>query len=201
MSIQNIDFFSFFVTIHGYSKHHAKNHPAMPSGAAKPAVNSNFLQFLRWGTKALDFYMTECYHNKDDRLSFKKEGRNDLTENKKISDAELEIMKVVWKKGSPLLFAQIMEALQENGIYWQKNTLITLLSRLMEKGYLKANKCGRKNEYVSLVTEHKFQSTQTRNFVDKIYQGNVSGLINRLVENDMLTEAEYDELKKILEVK
>jgi len=124
-----------------------------------------------------------------------------LTENKKISDAELEIMKVVWKKDSPLLFAQIMEALEETGIYWQKNTLITLLSRLMEKGYLKANKRGRKNEYVSLVTEQEFQSTQTRSFVDKIYQGNVSGLINRLVENDMLTEAEYDELKKIPEVK
>lgn len=121
--------------------------------------------------------------------------------NKKISDAELEIMKIVWKKDSSLLFAQIMEALEENGIYWQKNTLITLLSRLMEKGYLKANKRGRKNEYVSLVTEEQFQSTQTRSFVDKIYQGNVSGLINRLVENDMLTETEYDELKKILEVK
>ena len=38
LSIQNIDFFSFFVTIHGDSKHHAKNHPAMPSGAAKTAA-------------------------------------------------------------------------------------------------------------------------------------------------------------------
>lgn len=124
-----------------------------------------------------------------------------MAENKKMSDAELEIMKIVWESGSPLLFAQIMEALKEKRITWQKNTLITLLSRLMEKGYLKANKRGRKNEYVPLVTEQEFQAVQTKNFVDKVYQGNVSGLINRLVENDMLTEAEYDELKKILEVK
>lgn len=121
--------------------------------------------------------------------------------NKKISDAELEIMKVIWESDSPLLFAQITEALEANGLQWQKNTLITLLSRLMEKGYLKANKRGRKNEYVPLVTEQEFQSAQTRNFVDRIYQGNVSGLIAQLVHNDMLTEAEYDELKKILEVK
>lgn len=121
--------------------------------------------------------------------------------NKKISDAEFEIMKVIWESDSPLLFAQITEALEANGLQWQKNTLITLLSRLMEKGYLKANKRGRKNEYVPLVTEQEFQSAQTRNFVDRIYQGNVSGLIAQLVHNDMLTEAEYDELKKILEVK
>ena len=124
-----------------------------------------------------------------------------MAENKKMSDAELEIMKIVWESGSPLLFARIMEALNEKGITWQKNTLITLLSRLMGKGYLKANKRGRKNEYAPLVTEQEFQSVQTKTFVDKVYQGNVSGLINRLVENDMLTEAEYDELKKILEVK
>ena len=121
--------------------------------------------------------------------------------NKKISDAEFEIMKVIWENDSPLLFAQITEALEGNGLQWQKNTLITLLSRLMEKGYLKANKCGRKNEYVPLVTEQEFQSVQTINFVDRIYQGNVSGLITQLVNNDMLTETEYDELKKILEVK
>lgn len=123
-----------------------------------------------------------------------------LLENKKISDAELEIMKVIWESGFPLLFAQIVEALAENGIAWQKNTLITLLSRLMDKGYLKANKHGRKNEYVPLVTEQDFQITQTRNFVDRIYKGNVSGLIHRLVENEMLTDTEYGELKKILEV-
>ena len=111
--------------------------------------------------------------------------------NKKISDAEFEIMKVIWESDSPLLFAQIMEALEANGLQWQKNTLITLLSRLMEKGYLKANKCGRKNEYVPLVTEQEFQSVQTRKFVDRIYKGNVSGLITQLVNNDMLTEAEY----------
>ncbi|RKI43293.1 BlaI/MecI/CopY family transcriptional regulator [bacterium D16-51] len=109
-------------------------------------------------------------------------------------------MKVIWESGSSLLFAQIVEALAVKGIAWQKNTLITLLSRLMDKGYLKADKCGRKNEYIPLVTEQDFQVTQTRNFVDRIYKGNVSGLINRLVENDMLTETEYSELKKILEV-
>ncbi len=122
-------------------------------------------------------------------------------QNKGISDAELEIMKIIWSNTSPMLFAQITEELEKVGKNWQKNTLITLLSRLMEKGYLKADKHGRKNAYTSLITEQEFQCTQTKNFVDRVYQGDVSGLVTQLVSSDMLTESEYAELKKILEVK
>lgn len=118
-----------------------------------------------------------------------------------ISDAELEIMKIIWDSSEPILFAQIMDTLAANEKSWQKNTVITLLSRLMGKGYLKANKLGRKNEYVALISEADYQSAQTKAFIDKIYEGNTTGLIARLVQSEMLTDAEYAELKKILEVK
>ena len=118
-----------------------------------------------------------------------------------ISDAELEIMKIIWSNNEPTLFAQIMDTLEANEKSWQKNTVITLLSRLMGKGYLKANKLGRKNEYVALISEADYQSAQTKAFIDKIYEGNTSGLIARLVQSEMLTDEEYAELKKILEVK
>lgn len=68
----------------------------------------------------------------------------------------------------------------------------------MEKGYLKAKKRGRKNEYFPLITEQEFQSAQTVNFVDRIYQGNVSNLIAQLVKSELLTDTEYAELKKII---
>ena len=56
-----------------------------------------------------------------------------------ISDAELEIMKVVWAKNKePSLFAELTDELAAKGEPWQKNTLITLLNRLVNKGFLKA---------------------------------------------------------------
>ena len=58
-----------------------------------------------------------------------------------ISDAELEIMKIVW--GNPedvTLFPYIMDGLAARGKPCQKNTLIVLLSRLMNKGFLSAKK-------------------------------------------------------------
>ena len=49
--------------------------------------------------------------------------------------------------------AAVMEALAEAGNTWQKNTVITLLSRLVDKGMLKTGKIGRRNEYIALVSE------------------------------------------------
>ena len=115
---------------------------------------------------------------------------------RQISDAELEIMKVVWEnKEGPTFFA----GLTKRGKPWQKNTLITLLNRLVSKGFLKARKIGRCNEYTPLVSETEYQQAQTRKLLDKIYGGNVRGLVTNLISGDMLSDDEFAELKKILE--
>ncbi|MBD5393423.1 MAG: BlaI/MecI/CopY family transcriptional regulator [Lachnospiraceae bacterium] len=117
-----------------------------------------------------------------------------------ISDAELEIMKVVWANGNePTLFAYLTEELTAKGKPWQKNTLITLLNRLVNKGFLKAKKIGRRNEYTPLVSENEYQTAQTRTFLDKIFEGNVKGLVSNLISGDLLTVEEYVELKSLLE--
>ena len=117
-----------------------------------------------------------------------------------LSDAELETMKIVW--GNPdevTLFPYIMDGLAARGKPCQKNTLIVLLSRLMNKGFLNAKKIGRRNEYTTLISETEYQTAQTKSFMDKIYEGNVKGLVSNLISGDLLTDGEYAELKKILE--
>lgn len=117
-----------------------------------------------------------------------------------ISDAELEIMKIVW--GNPeevTLFSYIMDGLAAKGKPCQKNTLIVLLSRLMNKGFLSARKIGRRNEYTALISETEYQTAQTRNFLDKIYEGSAKGLVSTLIMGDLLTDGEYEELKGLLE--
>lgn len=117
-----------------------------------------------------------------------------------ISDAELEIMKIVW--GNPekvTLFSYIMDGLSARGKPCQKNTLIVLLSRLINKGFLSAKKIGRHNEYTTLVSEAEYQTVQTKNFLNKIYEGNAKGLVSNLILGDLLTDEEYEDLKKMLE--
>ena len=117
-----------------------------------------------------------------------------------ISDTELEIMKIVW--GNPeeaTLFSYIMEGLAARDRPCQKNTLIVLLSRLMNKGFLSARKIGRHNEYTALVSETDYQTAQTKNFLDKIYEGSAKGLVSNLIMGDLLADEEYEELKRLLE--
>ena len=117
-----------------------------------------------------------------------------------LSNAELEIMKIVWRNPQKVtLFPYIMKELANRGKPCQKNTLIVILSRLISKGVLSAKKIGRRNEYTPLVSETEYQTVQTKNFLDKIYEGSTKGLISNLISGDLLTEEEYEELKSLLE--
>ena len=117
-----------------------------------------------------------------------------------ISDAELEIMKIVW--GNPedvTLFSYIMDGLAARGKPCQKNTLIVLLSRLMAKGYLSARKIGRRNEYEALATASDYQAAQTLTLVNKLYEGEAWGLAATLIERKMLTAEDCAELRRYWE--
>ena len=116
-----------------------------------------------------------------------------------LSDTELEIMKIVL--GNPekiTLFTYIMDGLAARGKPCQKNTLIVLLSRLMNKGFLSAKKIGRRNEYTTLISEEEYRTAQTKNFLDKIYEGSAKGLVSNLIMGDLLADEEYEELKRLL---
>jgi len=116
-----------------------------------------------------------------------------------VSDSELELMKIVWAKGGSALYAQIMEELTRTGRTWQKNTIITLLSRLVEKGLLKTNKIGRRNEYTAIVSESDYQTAQTQTLLDKLYAGNAKGLVATLIQCEMLSATDYEELRRFWE--
>lgn len=116
-----------------------------------------------------------------------------------VSDSELELMKIVWASGGTALYAQIMEELAKAGRTWQKNTVITLLSRLVDKGLLKTSKIGRRNEYAALVSQADYQTAQARTLLNKLYQGSAKGLVATLIQGELLSPADYEELKQYWE--
>ena len=147
--------------------------------------------------KHLDKRITRRYTLVNNNVLYNEEDKRMVQQ---ISDAELEIMKIVW--GNPekvTRFPYIMDGLAARGRQCQKNTLIVLLSRLMNKGFLSARKIGRRNEYTTLVSETEYQTAQTKNFLNKIYEGSAKGLVSNLIMGDLLADEEYEELKKLLE--
>lgn len=111
-----------------------------------------------------------------------------------ISESELVLMKIIWKNGGAALYSLIMEELAKGKNEWKNNTVLTLLSRLVEKKFLKVRKIGRRNEYMAVVTEAEYQAMQTHSFLDRVYGGNVKNLVSTLLRQDILSA---DELKEI----
>lgn len=113
-----------------------------------------------------------------------------------ISESELELMKIIWKNGGDALYSYIMEELEKGGREWKKNTVLTLLSRLTEKKFLKVRKIGRRNEYMATVTEKDYQAMQTQGFLERIYGGNVKSLVSTLLQQDIITAEELKEIER-----
>lgn len=113
-----------------------------------------------------------------------------------ISNSELELMKIIWARGGNALYADIMEELVKTGRIWQKNTIITLLSRLADKGFLKVGKIGHRNEYIAVISEGDYQTTQTQMLLNKLYEGSAKGLVSALIQREMLSAEDYEELRQ-----
>lgn len=119
-----------------------------------------------------------------------------MNKGSKISEAELEIMKILWNDDKPVSTNTIYKLLQEQ-IGWDRSTVRTLIKRLLEKVVIKQEKlevfC-----YVPIISEMEYLNSQTKGFVDKHYGGSVKNLVASLVQNHDLSKEDIKELKDFL---
>ena len=113
-----------------------------------------------------------------------------------VSDYELELLKIIWAgNGNQAMYAEIVEALEKKGLSWTKNTIITLLSRLVSKGFLRVQKIGRRNQYIAIILEEQYKEAQTQSLLDRVYEGDAKELVCTLIQGSLLSPEEYEELK------
>ena len=115
-----------------------------------------------------------------------------------ITDAELEIMQVLWKNGKSNL-SEILEELKSDTDK-NKNTIKTLLRRLILKGSVESKKTNLKETvYIPKVSKDKFLSNQNESFLNKLYNGKTGNLLLNFVENKKVSKEELQKLIDILE--
>ncbi|WP_055668891.1 BlaI/MecI/CopY family transcriptional regulator [Desnuesiella massiliensis] len=117
----------------------------------------------------------------------------------KISDAEWQVMKVLWDK-APLTSAEIIDDISENTT-WSPKTIHTLISRLVKKGAIEVNKEGTFYKYNPLVSQKELRREETKSFIEKIYDGSLKLLISNFIKEENLTQEEIEDLKQILNEK
>jgi len=114
---------------------------------------------------------------------------------KQLSPSENEIMRVIWQSGGKTSVAPLLDALDSMGKKWKSNTVVTFLSRLVEKGLLTIEKNGRNNIYIAAFTEAELRKLQTKSFFEEIYGGNVEGFIASLFEQNNLLLMDVEKSK------
>ena len=116
----------------------------------------------------------------------------------KISDSELEVMKVLWQAKDAIPVTDIREALQKSR-GWEATTVKTLVSRLVSKGVVKQEK--RNVFYYSpLISEREYNGWATRDLIEKLYSGSARDLVAALVHSDSLTQEDIAELRDMFRV-
>ncbi|MDR3594850.1 BlaI/MecI/CopY family transcriptional regulator [Clostridium sp.] len=112
----------------------------------------------------------------------------------KISEAEMEIMKIIWKKNEKVTTAEILEELpKENS--WKTTTVMTLISRLVEKGILDMTKVGKLNHYSAKITEDEYKAIQADNFLEDMHNGSVKNFMATLFNNKKISSKDISDLK------
>ena len=114
----------------------------------------------------------------------------------KISDSELEVMRVLWDADSALPVAEIRRILQARR-GWESTTIKTLVQRLVNKGAVLQEKRGNYC-YSPLVTEKEYNEWATDDLINKLYRGSAKSLVAALVQSDELSEADIEELRALL---
>lgn len=115
---------------------------------------------------------------------------------KKLSDAELDVMLAVWQNRPPVLRSDLEEQLKSHN--WADTTVLTLLSKLVEKGYLSLERQGRRNLYTPLVSEQDYRRWANRSFLGKMYQSSLRRMVASLVESSDLTDRDLQELEEFI---
>lgn len=117
---------------------------------------------------------------------------------KDISKSELEVMQFLWKNGESTSVEIVKNVSVKND--WKSNTIMTLVSRLVTKGFVESVK--NKGEliiYKPLVSEYDYKSKETNNFIEKMYDGSINNLLVAFAKSKKLTKQDLEDLIKLVD--
>lgn len=126
-----------------------------------------------------------------------------MTDNKmiKLPESELEIMQAIWalnEEGEKFVSAGLIMKRFPALTRLKLTTVLTLITRLQTKGFIKTEKLGRSNCYTPLIPSDEYRKFALADFVQKVYMNDKMGLISALVNDESLTAEELSEIKKMI---
>lgn len=115
-----------------------------------------------------------------------------------ISSAELEVMQILWRHNKAMKVQEVCDELPSNK--WEYRTVATLLMRMKEKGAVKCHKENKVNYYTPILDREAYTKSQTKSFVQKLYNGSVKDLAVSLFKSDEMSKDDIDEIRRMFEL-
>ena len=112
---------------------------------------------------------------------------------KKLPEAEFEVMKTIWANEPPVTTRVLMEQLG-NARGWKTPALITLLTRLIERGFLRSEKHGKERLYFPLVEKEDYLKFETGKFIKQYHGNSLTSFVAALCDNKEIEEKDLEEL-------
>ena len=111
----------------------------------------------------------------------------------KITDAEAEIMRILWRENQPLKVSEFREELERTK-GWNKSTIHTIVAHLRDKGYIEPTERYGVARYVPLVTEDDYVLAEEKALLGKFRNAKVLALA--MVRNGHLSGGDIEELRE-----
>lgn len=116
---------------------------------------------------------------------------------KNISEAELEVMQVLWQKGESTSLEIISEVKKKKE--WKNNTIMTLVSRLVNKEFIEVIREDKSLLiYKPKVSEYDYKSKETNNFIEKLYNGSINNMLVAFAKSKKLSKKDLEDLIKLV---
>lgn len=121
-----------------------------------------------------------------------------MSQRSPVSDAELEVLKVLWA-AAPATVRDVVAALAKRRRRLAYNTVLTLLSRLRDKGYVTADRRETAHLFRPLVTRDELLGSTLTALANRLCDGTASPLVQALVRDQRLSADEIADLRKLLD--
>lgn len=114
---------------------------------------------------------------------------------KKLPESELKVMKFIWglEEEEKIASGEVVEAMKQK-YNWNKNTTLTILSKLVKKNFLYAQKTNKCTYYMIAVKEKEYLKFETKKFFSFLHNNSLKSLLTALHEEEDLSEDKIKDL-------
>ena len=118
---------------------------------------------------------------------------------KKLPDSELQIMLIIWGSKEPVTRSFIEGKLDDKKL--APTTILSFLSRLEQKGFVKVERIGKNNYYSPVIDEESYIQNEAKTVLDKLYNSSIKKFVATLYDGKELNNKELVELRDFLDQK